>query len=58
MEQRMYHGNINPDVLADYLVNMFNQGYGGTAAQKVGHGNQVLIMSPVSIPVLLIPKAI
>ena len=24
MEQRMYHGNINPDALADYLVNMFN----------------------------------
>jgi len=43
MEQRMYHGNINPDALADYLVNMFNQGYGGTAAQKVGQGNQVLI---------------
>jgi len=43
MEQRMYHGNINPDALADYLVNMFNQGYDGTAAQKVGQGNQVLI---------------
>ena len=39
----MYHGNINPDALADYLVNMFNQGYGGTAAQKVGQGNQVLV---------------
>ena len=43
MEQRMYHGNINPDALADYLVNMFNQGYGGTVAQKVGQGNQALV---------------
>jgi hypothetical protein len=43
MEQRMYHGNINPDALADYLVNMFNQGYGDTVAQKVGQGNQVLV---------------
>jgi Double zinc ribbon len=43
MEQRMYHGNINPDALADYLVSMFNQGYGGTVAQKVGQGNQVLV---------------
>jgi hypothetical protein len=39
----MYHGNINPDALADYLVNMFDQGYGGTVAQKVGQGNQVLV---------------
>lgn len=43
MEQRVYHGNINPDALADYLVGMFNQGYGGTVAQKVGQGNQVLV---------------
>jgi len=43
MEQRMYHGNINPDALADYLVNMFNQGYGDTVAQKVGQGNQALV---------------
>jgi len=43
MEQRIYHGNINPDALADYLVGMFNQGYGGTVAQKVGQGNQVLV---------------
>ncbi len=26
MEQRIYHGNISPDALADYLVGMFNQG--------------------------------
>jgi hypothetical protein len=39
MEQRMYQGNINPDALADYLVNMFNQGYGGTVAQKVSSYN-------------------
>jgi Double zinc ribbon len=43
MEQRIYHGNISPDALADYLVGMFNQGYGGTVAQKVGQGNQVLV---------------
>ena len=43
MEQRMYQGNISPDALADYLVNMFNQGYDGTVAQKVGQGNQVLV---------------
>ena len=43
MEQRLYHGNIDPDALADYLVNMFNQGYSGTAAQKVGQGNQFLV---------------
>lgn len=43
MEQRIYHGNISPDALADYLVGMFNQGYGGTTAQKVGQGNQVLV---------------
>jgi hypothetical protein len=28
MEQRVYQGNINPNGLADYLVNTFNQGYG------------------------------
>ena len=43
MEQRIYHGNISPDALADYLVGMFNQGYDGTVAQKVGQGNQVLV---------------
>ena len=43
MEQRIYHGNISPDALADYLVGMFNQGYGGAVAQKVGQGNQVLV---------------
>lgn len=35
MEQRIYHGNISPDDLANYLVGMFNQGYGSTVAQQV-----------------------
>jgi hypothetical protein len=43
MEQRIYRGNIDPEALADYLVNTFNQGYGDTVAQKVGQGNQVLV---------------
>lgn len=43
MEQRIYHGNIDPDALADYLVGMFNQGYGSTVAQKVGQGNYLLV---------------
>ena len=30
MEQRVYHGTINPNDLADYLVTTFNQGVGGT----------------------------
>src|SRR5437764_1065936 len=43
MEQRNYHGNIQPDDLANYLVDMFNQGYGGTVAQKIGQGDHVLV---------------
>jgi hypothetical protein len=43
MEQRIYHGNINPDDLANYLVGMFNQGPGGTVAQKIGQGDSILV---------------
>ena len=41
MEQRVYHGNISPDDLANYLVGMFNQGYSGTVAQKIGQAAEL-----------------
>lgn len=51
MEQRIYHGRIEPNALADYLVGVFNQnpGYPGhhnyhhTMAQRVGQGEHVLV---------------
>ncbi len=52
MEQRIYHGNIDPDALADFLVQSFNQGYTYTGissqryttmAQKVGQGDHLLV---------------
>ena len=51
MEQRFYHGNIDPNGLADYLVGMFgqgpgmyNQGYSGmVTAQKLGQGDHLLV---------------
>jgi len=44
MEQRFYHGNIDPNSLADYLVGMFGQGYSGRMmAQKVGQGEHLLV---------------
>jgi hypothetical protein len=52
MEQRIYHGNLSPDGLADYLVQTFNQNYSfagwgssslTTIAQKVGQGDHVLV---------------
>lgn len=43
MERRTYHGNINPNGLADYLVNTFNQGYGSTVAQKMGQGDHLFV---------------
>lgn len=43
MEQRIYHGNIQPDDLANYLVGMFHQGYRGTVAQKIGQGDHILV---------------
>ncbi len=51
MEQRVYVGNIDPNGLADFLVQTFNQNfsYSGwsdryqTMAQKVGQGDQILV---------------
>ncbi|RAQ98479.1 zinc ribbon domain-containing protein [Thermogemmatispora tikiterensis] len=52
MEQRIYHGSLSPDGLADYLVQTFGQnysylGWGGSAlstiAQKIGQGDHVLV---------------
>ncbi|WP_069804115.1 zinc ribbon domain-containing protein [Thermogemmatispora onikobensis] len=52
MEQRIYHGTLSPDGLADYLVQTFGQnysylGWGGstlnTIAQKIGQGDHVLV---------------
>ncbi len=44
MEQRFYHGNIDPNGLADYLVNNFGSGYyRRTMAQKVGQGDHLLV---------------
>lgn len=52
MEQRIYHGSLSPDGLADYLVQTFGQnysylGWGGstlsTIAQKIGQGDHVLV---------------
>jgi hypothetical protein len=52
MEERVYHGNIDPNALADYLVRSFNQDFSytgwygqrySTMAQKVGQGNQILV---------------
>ncbi|WP_376796440.1 zinc ribbon domain-containing protein [Thermogemmatispora sp.] len=52
MEQRIYHGQLSPDGLADYLVQTFGQdysflGWGGTSlrtiAQQVGQGDHVLV---------------
>jgi len=42
MEERLYHGNINPEALANHLVATFNQG-GDLAAQRVGQGDQVMV---------------
>jgi hypothetical protein len=43
MEQHVYHGNINPDGLADFLVNSFNNYMGRYAAQKIGQGDHILV---------------
>lgn len=51
MEERVYHGNIDPNALADHLVNTFNQNfnyasYGNrytTMAQKAGQGDHLLV---------------
>ncbi len=48
MEQRFYHGNIDPNGLADYLVGTFGQGMFDSyssrmTAQKVGQGDHLLV---------------
>ncbi len=51
MEQRVYRGNIDPNALADFLVQTFNQNYNysgmydryTTMAQKAGQGNSLLV---------------
>ncbi len=47
MSQRIYFGEIDPDTLADHLVEVFNQNnyaaHPQTMAQRVGRGEQVLV---------------
>ena len=42
MEERVYHGNIDPIALADYLVSTFGQ-YEDMAAQKMGQGDHLMV---------------
>lgn len=42
MEQRIYHGDIQPDELADYLVNYFDP-LENVQAQRFGEGNSCLV---------------
>ena len=41
MEQRTYHGTLDPEQVADALIARFNQG--GTAAQRLGRGDSVIV---------------
>ena len=41
MEIRTYHGDLNPDELADLLMAQFNQG--NFAAQRYNQGNRVIV---------------
>ena len=41
MEQRTYHGKIDPDQVANALIARFNQG--GTAAQRLGRGDSLIV---------------
>ncbi len=41
MEERTYHGDLNPDELANALLAQFNQG--GFVAQQLGQGERVLV---------------
>jgi hypothetical protein len=41
MEQRTYHGDLDPDEMANALIAQFNQG--GTAAQRLGHGDRAIV---------------
>ena len=41
MDQRTYHGEIDPDELANALLAQFNQG--STAAQRLGRGERAIV---------------
>jgi RNA polymerase subunit RPABC4/transcription elongation factor Spt4 len=41
MDQRVYHGNINPNDIADGLIAHFNRG--NLRAQQIGKGEQVIV---------------
>jgi ribosomal protein L40E len=41
MDQRTYHGNLDPDELAGALLAQFNQG--GTAAQQLARGERTIV---------------
>ncbi|MDQ6662291.1 MAG: zinc ribbon domain-containing protein [Chloroflexota bacterium] len=43
MEQRIYHGNIDLNGLADYLVNMAGQFSRRYTAQKIGQGDHLMV---------------
>ena len=49
MDQRLYHGNINPHALADYLVSVFHQQQPlapqqyRTMAQKIVQGEHIFV---------------
>ncbi len=42
MEERIYNGNIDPQGLANQLVNVFNQG-NDLVAQQTGQGDQIFV---------------
>lgn len=41
MDQKVYHGNINPNDIADGLIAHFNRG--NLCAQQIGKGDQVIV---------------
>ncbi|MCJ7624569.1 MAG: zinc ribbon domain-containing protein [Anaerolineaceae bacterium] len=41
MDQRVYHGNINPNDIAEGLIAQFNRG--NLRAQQIGKGEQVIV---------------
>lgn len=42
MEQRIYHGNITPEALADYLVQTYNS-QEKMRAQRIGQGDNLVV---------------
>lgn len=46
MDQRTYHGNINPDDLAEALVAAFN--HGNMRAQRLGTGDKIMVQVATS----------